>query len=101
MSYDPMDDVADPAHSEADPLEVRFGAGMVEAADDVINNIFHDRWEDDDVRNEVIEKLCEEYSSYGTPEKTVRAYAASSAPGYFFEDLNRRTWAAIESYIDY
>lgn len=101
MSYDPMDDVPAEPHSEADPLEVRFGAGMVEAAVLVVENIFHDRWDDDDEVNEIVEKLCEEYTSYGTPEKTVRAYAESPAPGYFFEDLDRRTWAAIESHIDY
>lgn len=101
MSYDPMDDIPDAPHSEADPLEVRFGGCMVEAASLVIDDIFHDRWEDDDERAEVLEKLCELYSNDGTPVKTVRAYAYSPAPGYFFEDLDRRTWAAVEAHIQH
>lgn len=92
MSYDPADEMD--AYSEydgpVDPLEAEYGGNMVSAVNDVIVNIFNERWEDDELVK-AFEVLCEAYTTSGAHWSDVKAYANDNTPGYYFPGIDSVT----------
>jgi hypothetical protein len=97
MSYDPsdeMDATGFDLDEQADPMELRFGGNMVSAVNDVIVNVFGERWEDDDLVK-AFEVLCETYSQAGLDWRSIRRYAESNTPGYSFPATDLLTHGAL------